>query len=471
MNRACHLNACDLLIVGAGPAGMAAAIEAREAGLTVIVADEGLAPGGQIYRNVSASGGSSRDYLGAEYHEGRDLVERFILCDAVYSAQTTVFMIEKDASGLFTVGLAQGDRTTRLVEARRVLIATGAQERPFPIPGWTLPGVMTAGAAQTLLKASGIVPGGPVVLAGTGPLLMLLAAQYVRAGVPVSAILETTPKRRMMSALPHLPAFLLSRYAWKGLGLSREVLRTTPVYWGVTALKAEGAGKLEAVRFVHRGAARRLPAETLLLHQGVVPQINLAMSVGAKHVWSGRRLAFEPVLSCDFETSVEGLFIAGDSGGIGGADAAEQSGLLAALAVMKSLGIRRPDARAKEAETRVSLSRALRGRGFLDRLYRPADENRLPADDVMICRCEEIRAGDIRALARRGAQGPNQAKAFSRAGMGPCQGRLCGLTVSEIMAETLDKTPDDIGHLRIRAPVKPITVGQMAGLTKPTKTP
>ncbi len=323
---------------------------------------------------------------------------------------------------------------------------------------------MTAGAAQTLLKANGIVPSGPVVLAGNGPLLLLLAVQFLRLGVPISALLETTPPGNLVSSLPHLPGFLFSPYAWKGLGLLFEALRGCPISFGVRDLSAEGNSRLEQISFRHRGKDRHIEASTLLLHQGVVPQVNLAMSAGVEHKWNASRLAFEPVLTADLETRIPSLFIAGDSAGIGGADAAEARGVIAAGAIVRRLHGQSTDLPSRVDEARLALRTHLNGRAFLDRLYRPTDVFRKPADDVVVCRCEEVTAGTIRNLARHGATGPNQIKAFCRAGMGPCQGRSCGLTITEIIAETRGMAPDDVGYMRVRSPVKPITIGQFAQL-------
>jgi NADPH-dependent 2,4-dienoyl-CoA reductase/sulfur reductase-like enzyme len=456
---------CDLLIVGAGPAGMRAALTASGSGLSVMVVDEGLAPGGQVYRGVQNGPMASVTAMGAEYRSGRALADAFTACSARRLPGTAVFMIEKTADGGFEVGLSRGNRAW-VAQARKVLIATGALERPFPIPGWTLPGVMTAGAAQTLLKASGVVPSGPTVLAGTGPLLYLLAAQYARVGVRLAALLDTTPAANWRRALPLLPGFLASPYFGKGLGLIREAY-AHPVIRNVTSLAAEGTGQLEAVVATVDGAERRIPAQTLLLHQGVVPQVNLAMAAGAAHGWSDDRLAFEPRLSAEGESTVAGLFIAGDSAGVAGADVAEQRGVLVALAILDQLGI--PQSRMLHqlrAASLSSLTKALRGRAFLDRLFRPSPQFWIPADDVIVCRCEEVTAGEIRALTARGAQGPNQAKAFSRAGMGACQGRSCALSICAIMAQASGRAPGEIGHMRVRAPVKPITVGQMASMDR-----
>jgi NADPH-dependent 2,4-dienoyl-CoA reductase/sulfur reductase-like enzyme len=450
----------DLLVVGAGPAGMAAAVEAADLGLSVTVADEGSGPGGQIHRGILGGPLAEGGVLGADYEAGRELAERFLASPVERLCRATAFMIERRDDG-FAVAVSIAG-AARLIRARRVLIAVGALERPFPIPGWTLPGVMTAGAAQTMLKASALAPDGPIVLAGSGPLLLLLAAQYARLGVRVEAILDTTPPGGWRRALRHLPGFAASPYLLKGLSLLLAARSSTRIVTGVTALAAEGEERLSAVRFTAKGRDQRTEARTLLLHQGVAPQINLALATGAAHDWSDERLAFEPRLSADGESTVPGLFIAGDAGGIAGAGAAVPAGRLSARAIARSLGIAAPE----NAAIRRDLALARRGRRFLDAWFRPAEAFRIPADAVVACRCEGVTAGEIRALARAGAQGPNQAKALCRAGMGPCQGRLCGLTVTEIMAETTGRPPAEIGHYRLRPPVKPVTLAELAGLAE-----
>jgi thioredoxin reductase/bacterioferritin-associated ferredoxin len=452
--------ACDLLIIGAGPAGMQAAVTTSRAGLMVVVADENPAPGGQVYRNSTANSTCMAEVLGPDVASGRALADAFAACGAKHMPGTAAFMIEPDGAGGFDVGLASGPRAS-MQHARQILIATGALERPFPISGWTLPGVMTAGAAQTLLKSGGIVPTGPTVLAGTGPLLYLLAAQYARAGVRLEALLDTTPRANWRHALPHLPAFLVSSYLTKGLSMLLEVMAAHRVIHNVTALAAHGEGRLRHVTATTGQRELRFDASTLLLHQGVVPQVNLAMASGATHDWNEDRLAFEPRLDAVGQSTVPGLFIAGDSAGIGGAAVARARGEVAALAILADFGRAAPDAM---VAAKAALVRTQRGRSFLDKLYRPAPQFRMPTDDVIICRCEEVTAGEIRTLTARGAQGPNQIKSFCRAGMGACQGRNCALTVSELMASAKGTTPANIGHMNLRAPVKPITVGQMAGL-------
>jgi len=204
----------------------------------------------------------------------------------------------------------------------------------------------------------------------------------------------------------------------------------------------------------------------LLLHQGVVPNVNLAMAAGIEHRWDDLQLCWSPVLDRDGNTSVEGIAIAGDGAGIGGAEAAIVRGRIAARAAVEALA---PTAAAKlapMANFRAALAKAERGRNFLDTLFRPAPQFRVPSGDTIVCRCEEVSAKDILDAVAIGATGPNQLKAYRRTGMGPCQGRLCGLTVTELMAQARGKTPQEIGYYRLRAPVKPITLAELASVPK-----
>jgi bacterioferritin-associated ferredoxin len=351
----------------------------------------------------------------------------------------------------------------RLLSARRVIVATGALERPFPVPGWTLPGVMTAGAAQILLKANALVPRGRTVLAGCGPLLWLLAAQYLRAGVRIDGLLDTTPRADRRAVRAHLAAFLASPYFGRGLALVARVRGRVPVVRGVTELRAEGQGRVQCV--VYRcgdGPERSLAADTLLLHQGVVPHPNLALAAGVEHRWDEAQACFVPVLDAFGNASLPGLAIAGDAAGIAGAQAAEERGRLAAIAAVRALGAGAP--LPDEAAVRRRLQRWLRGRAFLDALYRPAPRFRVPSGATIVCRCEEVTAQQVIDAIALGAIGPNQVKAFTRCGMGPCQGRYCGLTVTELIAAARGVSPRQVGYYRLRMPVKPVTVGELAAL-------
>jgi thioredoxin reductase/bacterioferritin-associated ferredoxin len=449
----------DVAVVGAGPAGLAAATMCAQGGLSTVVFDEQSSPGGQIYRAVTQTPIKQDTVLGADYWAGAELAQRFLASGAHYVPGAIVWNLTREREvGVSVAGAAH------MLRAERVILATGALERPFPIPGWTLPGVMTAGAGQILLKSSGLVPDGRTVIAGCGPLPWLIAWQYLAAGARIDAILQTAGDRA--AAWRHAPAFAASPYLLKGLRLMLAVRRRVRVVGNVVELRAEGGDRVEAVAYrTARGGEQRLPVDNLFLHQGVVPNVNLAMAAGIEHRWDDAQLCFAPVLDGDGGTAVPGIAIAGDGAGIAGAEAAQARGALAGLATVRAL---RPQAPvlAETAAVRAQLKRMLRGRAFLDAYYQPAAQFRRPARDTLVCRCEEVTAGQIIDTVALGCTGPNQMKAFLRCGMGPCQGRLCGLTVTELIARARGVAPREVGYYRLRPPVKPITLAELASLPK-----
>ena len=452
----------DVVIVGAGPAGLAAAAITANAGLSTLILDENPTPGGQIYRAVTTSPVRAH-VLGPDYGYGTTLIDSARTSGATIINSALVWSLDKHLSlGVLHDGVAQ------MIDARRVILATGAMERPFPIPGWTLPGVMTVGAGQTLLKTSGLVPDGRIVLAGQGPLLWLYAAQLLRAGAKIEAILETTPRSAYCRAARHAWGFARSPLFAKGLRLIREVRARTPVISHVTMIAAHGVQRLSDVEYAaKKGAHHVIRTDVLLLHQGVVPHTNLAMAAGVKHHWDKRQLCWSPDLDGDGSTSVPGIAIAGDGGGIAGAWAAAASGRIVGSAAVQSLN---PAAQLPAiAALRASLAVHKKGRAFLDTLYQPPQQFRIPPNDdagnsSIVCRCEEITAGQVREIVALGCEGPNQMKAFLRCGMGPCQGRLCASTVTELIADVRQVSPAEVGTYRLRAPIKPITLGELAGL-------
>jgi NADPH-dependent 2,4-dienoyl-CoA reductase/sulfur reductase-like enzyme len=450
----------DVAVVGAGPAGLAAAGVCARAKLSTVIFDEQPSPGGQIYRSITTSPHQHGAILGEDYWRGSTLVEALRTSGAHYVPNASVWSLTPDLE----LGVAAGGGV-QLVKARRVILCTGAIERPFPIPGWTLPGVMTAGAAQILLKSSALVTSGRTVLAGCGPLLWLLAWQYLQAGRSIDLILDTTATANRRRALPYFASFLFSPYLAKGLQLLREVRARIRVVAGVSALRALGEGKIESIAYCQDGGAeQQMKVDTLLLHQGVVPNLNLALSAGIEHTWDDAQLCFVPRVDASGASAVEGITIAGDGAGIAGAQVAQARGLLAGIAAVRALDPSAPAA--DESHARGLRARYERGRKFLDTLYRPAEQFRIPQGETIVCRCEEVSANQINEVVKLGCPGPNQMKAFLRCGMGPCQGRLCGLTVTELMAAGRGVLPQAIGYYRLRPPVKPITVAEMASLPR-----
>jgi thioredoxin reductase len=453
----------DAIIIGAGPAGMAAAATLAEAGGRALVLDDQPAPGGQIYRAIESVDKKTADVLGAEYMTGQSLARTFRKQNIDYVPDANVWQVTDGRE----VGYSSAGKA-KLLRAPWIILATGATERPFPIPGWTLPGVMMAGATQTLLKSSGLSADG-AVFAGSGPLLYLVVHQYLKAGMKIAALLDTTASNNRLGALPHLPA-ALSRWDLlsKGRRWMADIKRSgTAVISNVTALKVLGEGAATGMAYrIGSGGWREVASPHIFLHQGVVPNINLSMAAGIKHDWNENQLCWHPRTDDWGRTDIDGLVVAGDGAGIGGALAAEAAGRLAALGVLQGLGKIDPPTRDRRA---VSLRKTLKSEGkirpFLDAWFRPAVHFRVPVDDsAIICRCEELTLKDLRDVIDIGLAGPNQLKSFCRAGMGPCQGRFCGLTVQELIARETGRAPAEVGYYRLRPPIKPLPLEELANL-------
>jgi len=457
---------CDFLVIGAGPAGMAAAATAARLGLSTLVLDEQPAPGGQIYRAVERADRSASSVSAADWQRGSALAAEFRASGAGYEPGTQVWQLERDRKVYVSDGVA-----AHCIAASRVLIATGAMERPVPIPGWTLPGVMTVGAGQILYKTSGWRPGDDTWIAGSGALLWLYAAQALEAGGWIAGILDTTQSRNYLRALRYSAGALRNRaYLSRGLDLKRRVRDAgVPVVNDVTEVEAKGDGQLASVRYCTRGQWHERPASMLLLHHGVVPNAHASLSLGATHRWIPLQRCFAPVVDAWGRTSVEGYAAAGDCAGIVGAEASAIQGRLAALEAARASGTISESTRDREAVAlRSELDQYLPIRPFIDRLFAPRDNFLAPADDVLVCRCESITARQIRSAVRLGCLGPNQMKAFTRCGMGPCQGRMCGLTATEVIARARGVDAAEIGVFNVRPPLKALSLGELAGLEPET---
>lgn len=444
----------DLLIVGAGPAGLAAAVEARTHGLSVLLLDENPTPGGRIWQALEQRGAED-----SEEDAGLDLIRQFHACGAVSQFQATVWAIEPDGQVFWSIG-----HSARVSRARMILLATGTTERPVPIQGWTVPGVMTVGAAQIALKASGLVPERSTWIAGQGPLVLLYAVQALRAGGDIAGIIDLSASTRL-SALRHLPGALRSLGDLaRGIAWRRAIAKAGVPWIRADALRAEGEDGLRRLVIASHGQERVEPADTLLLHDGVMPSVQLTRALGCIHAWHETSRHWYPITDTWGATSVPGVHVAGDGAGIEGAKAAAVGGRLAALGIAGAVG--RLDLARRDAAARPLLAarrKLLAIRALLDALYPPL---RIPiADATLVCRCEEVSAGDIRRAVLLGCLGMNQLKAYSRCGMGPCQGRTCGAIAAEVIAESRGLPPQVVEPLRTRFPIKPLRLGELVALT------
>ena len=465
----------SLVIIGAGPAGLSAAVVAAEHGLDVALLDEQGAPGGQIYRAMESIPDERAKLLGTEYQHGRKLVSAFRDANLDYFPGTQVWSLNhKREIGLLrdnqgnNLADTPDDKAAAIITADQVLLAGGAMERPLPFPGWTLPGVMNAGAGQILFKAHGIVPADGVVLAGSGPLLILLAWQYLHAGVKITAILDLTPMHNHLRALPYLPrALLAGHYLLKGLAYKKDLKQAgISTLHNVSDLHANGKQQLESIRFQHKGKPHTIDTDLLLTHFGIIPHIHLSQAAGCRHNWNRSQQCWSPQLDNWGNSSIDGILIAGDGAGIGGARTAEHAGRLAALQAVFALGKIQQHERDRLARNdRKWMSEERHIRPFLEAFFHlPEKLLSVPDDNTVVCRCEEVTAGEIRKAVADGHGDSNQVKFLTRCGMGPCQGRQCAEAVAHIIATASGKRLPEAGLYRGRPPVTPLTLGQLAAL-------
>jgi len=466
----------DAIVIGAGPAGMSCAIDLASAGFRVIVLDMQPSPGGQIFRaletNMMARPQTDEllSALGPSYRAGLALIERFRATPGIdFRPGTTVWDLRADG----TVGWLRGNAAGYL-RAPHVVLASGAMERPTPFPGWTLPGVMTAGAVQTLLKAGRLKPEGRIVLAGTGPLIFLLAEQLRRLGVRPALIARTDRLKDKLSALGQLrpagfPALL------KGLGwLARLRLAGIPMRTGISGLQALGRNRLESVRLIASGRTVDLPCDLLVVHDGIVPSTDLAHAAGLALEWRRDDASWRPRAATDgraemapgpaLTTGPRRIWVTGDARRIGGADAAIVHGRHATSAILAELrrAIGEPDGADR---TGTAVERSLAARPFLDTAFPPGLAAQPPDDETIACRCEDITVRSLRIAIRDGANDMNLIRGLLRCGMGPCQGRNCSATLARLLAEAEPERPIPSSPFRARPPLRPIPLGALAGMT------
>lgn len=484
----------DLTVVGAGPAGLAAAKVAAEHGLSVLVVDEQQRPGGQIFRQPPAAFRGEQATYTAGYTWGRDLVALPASHPQIdWAFGTTAFGVlhDRDAAGerrqdgdreqgadgdRFLLAV-HGPRAARTVATRRLLIATGAYDLPVPIPGGTLPGVMTAGAVQGLLKSQKLLTPGPFVLAGGHPLLLVVADQLLRAGAQIAevAFARGLPgPREAIASLGALPGHLgmlaemgggVRRLLAHGVRISRHTL--------VTATRGDGCVEQVDLARTNRdgtpGAERRtVEAATLVLGYGFLPSTELARQARCAMCWDARLGGWVVAHDESMRTSVDGIYVAGEPTGVAGAEQSRAEGTIAGQAVVEDL--RGPGRISVQARIRAAaeLRRATRFSSTVQRLFEP-DRRALAAlatPDTIVCRCELVRRRDLdHTLAVNPEMSTASAvKLECRSGMGPCQGRYCESTVATLVATARSRSPEQVGCFTAHLPVKPVPLTALAEL-------
>ena len=406
--------AADLAVVGAGPAGLAAACRAAEAGRRVVVLDEAPHLGGQIWRH------RDRAALPAV---ARAWLDRFGRSGALALPGTSVI----DAGAGWVSGVRR-DELVR-VEARRLLIATGARELFLPFPGWTLPNVFGVGGAQALFKSGLSVAGKRVVVAGAGPLVLPVAASLARAGAHLVLVADRTPASRVARFAAGLAG--RPRDLWQGLSY-RAAFAGVPYRWGTRVVRAAGEGRVAEVTLASRGRTWTESVDILATAAGLVPNTELAQLLGCD-VRDGA-----VAVDGTQRTSRDEVWCAGEPAGVGGVELARIEGVIAGL-----------DAAGRPVPPALSRARDA-GRRHARRLAEAfrVDDADVPPADTLVCRCEDVPAGALRP-----EWSFRQAKLYTRVGMGACQGRVCGAALRALYGWTPDS---------VRPPLVPASVAALA---------
>lgn len=454
------MDAPKVVIVGAGPAGTRSALTLASCGIIPTLIDEAPSNGGQIYRRRPGELRSDDNPYGFEARRAANLHRDFDLARQAidFRGNTTVWDVKPGVIHAVTNG------KPAKIHWDRLIIATGAMDRVIPFRGWTLPGVYTLGAAQTTLKGQRCAIGSRPVFFGTGPLLYLVAYQYAKAGINVQAVLDTSSFRNKVKATAGL--LFGGKALLKGIYyLAALKARGVAIHSGISNFGVHGENALNEVFWTDaRGNERSLACDAVATGFNLVSQTQIADLCELPFEFNSLQQQWLPTIDDAGRSAVANIYLAGDGAVIGGADVAELSGERAALALLEDAGLLSSRKRIK------SINRKLRG---WNRFRQALDGNAFPfpdpvarqiPDDVVVCRCEGIDAATIRnAVHILGADEINRTKAFSRLGMGRCQGRVCGSAAAQIIAEAAKCRLQDVSRIRSQAPIKPVPLSILAG--------
>ncbi len=464
------MRSVDCAVVGGGFAGLAAARTAARHGVRVLLVDDSRELGGSGIRpRPGAPGQLAGNSPGRESHEVQPLVDAVTALGVELRLGTVAW----DVSDQRTVSLATESTTERVV-ARALVLAPGAYDRPVPFPGWTLPGVMTAGGVASLMGAHGVLPGRRVLVAGTGPSLLELALALSRNGAEVAAICEASAvpalwrvSRRLLAHLDFAQREHHNRRAIRHAGvplLPRHVIRAA---LGDGEVKGAVISRCDDRWRPIAGTERSLDVDTIIAGYGAVPSLELSRLAGCEHRYAPEIGSYVPVRTRDLETTAPNVFAIGDGARPAGSRVALMEGHLAGLVVAHRLG--RLASRDYSREASRARGRLLHQSGLrrvIDDLYRFGSGIYSLADAATtLCRCEEVSAGEAVAAARDGASHVDEVKARTRIGMGRCQGRLCGPALAHLIAGETGGAVNDAGAFTVRPPARPVSLAALANET------
>ena len=436
----------DVAVLGAGPAGAAAAIEASSHGLRTIVFDEQVAAGGQVYRTsprIEGSGDADGDRLRDAF--GKAGIDRRLA--------HRVWHIERGDKGFGVYALgADGPFNAT---AKALIVATGAQERYVPFDGWDLPGVMGLASATVLLKSQRVLPGKCVVVAGAGPLLYAVAHGIVAGGGRVAAVVDAQPRHAWWRPdVLSRPDLVLRGIAW----LNALWHAGVPIFRGRVVRSVMREGEALRVCVVGNGRVREIACDTVCCGFGLMPSTDVTRLLGATHAYEPSLGGWHVVVDDDQRTDVRGLYAAGDVAGVVGAAAAPFQGRIAARSAARNLG------RTVDSEGKRERDRAARFGRAMTRLTQVDDEviAAIPTG-VTMCVCEGLTRATLEAAIDDGCTTINDLKSATRCGMGACGGRVCEDSVARLIALKTSRTREEIGQATGRSPLRPVELDAIAG--------
>lgn len=464
-----RIEQADLVVLGGGPAGLCAAIEARKAGVaSVLVLDEGPAPGGQIFRRFG-QGFDVRDAraAGHEYRDGEALIAEARAAGVTIRSETVVWGIWDRRLACVTKDVA-----ATVIEAKVMVLCPGARDRPVAFQGWTLPGVITAGAAKIMVAVQRVLPGKRILMAGSGPLALAFSAQLRGYGAEVVEVLEAAP-RPSLRQLARLVATgevatLREALAYR-LRLQRDGV---PLTYGSAILRAEGTREVESAVVARvdaewrpiPGTERAVEVDTIISGYGLEASNEVFRLLRVALRFDRDLGGWIPVKDAAMRTSLPHVFAAGDGSGIGGSRYAMAEGRIAGVFAASALGaIEEGRAEARAAPHRRRLERLARFRSALNDIYRVGPGlYELATAETVVCRCEMRTLGDLVGMVEGGVSDPNVVRARSRIGMGRCQGRNCASLVAAVIAQRRGVPVDRIAPLSARPPIKPVPLAAVA---------
>lgn len=449
----------DVVIIGSGPAGIMSAIKLQNDDLKVILIDDSFSLGGQFYKNVQKNQDEKNKKLfGPEYSNGVELINKLDLNKIVYKCNASVWSIDKSSNIYYSQ-----DNKSHVINAKKIIIAVGSQERPYALKGWDKPGVLSATSAQIMLKESSLIKD-DAVFVGSGPLFYYVISQYIDAGAKIKTIIDTTPKINYFKSLKHLPkALKKASILFKGLGFLLKFRKhNIKVHQFVKDVEFIGENRLQKIKFDNKTVETNLA----FIHNGLVPNINLQLQAGCDYEYCNKKNSIDIKVDEFKQSSVNNIFVIGDSQSIKGVEVALIEAKIASLKILYDFNkITEASLHERLNKYENELIEVSSIRDFLNSLYLPSKEIlQVNNDETIVCRCEEVKKIDIVKSLKIDAKGLNTIKTFTRCAMGNCQGRFCGLSLLEIVAKQTNKNIEELKYLNIRSPIRPVRIEELANL-------